>query len=52
MRRSRTPSALIAYLRIFPKVAKEIPSARPPVADDCDTYHFFLRPPYPPGCRR
>jgi len=35
--------AVIAYLRTLPPVKKKIPSARPPAADDCVVYSFFLR---------
>jgi mono/diheme cytochrome c family protein len=43
--------ALVAYLRTLPPVPKVVPSARPPAADDCETYSFFLRGGPEPGCR-
>jgi len=44
--------AVIAYLRTLPPVKKKIPSARPPAADDCATYSFFVRGEMAqPGCR-
>jgi len=46
--------ALIAYLRTLPAVRKVIPPPRPPSADDCEEYTFFLASAgevLPPGCR-
>jgi len=43
--------ALVAYLRTLPPVPKVVPSARPPAADDCETYSFFLLGSPEPGCR-
>jgi hypothetical protein len=34
--------AVIAYLRTLPPVKKAIPLPRPPAADDCAVYTFFL----------
>jgi hypothetical protein len=30
--------AIVAYLRLLPPVAHEVPSPRAPASDDCDTY--------------
>jgi len=35
--------AVVAYLRTLPPVKKAIPPPRPPAADDCAVYTFFLR---------
>jgi mono/diheme cytochrome c family protein len=44
--------AVIAYLRTLPPVRMKIPSARPPAADDCAIYSFYLRGDMThPGCR-
>jgi mono/diheme cytochrome c family protein len=44
--------AVIAYLRTLPPVRIKIPSARPPAADDCAIYSFYLRGDMThPGCR-
>jgi mono/diheme cytochrome c family protein len=42
--------ALIAYLRLLPPVARRIPSARPPAADDCEVYTFWIAESTTPGC--
>jgi mono/diheme cytochrome c family protein len=43
--------ALVAYLRAMPPVVRRIPPARPPAADDCATYTFWLGPSREAGCR-
>jgi mono/diheme cytochrome c family protein len=44
--------AVIAYLRTLPPVRMKIPSARPPAADDCAIYSFYVRGDMThPGCR-
>ena len=46
--------ALITYLRGLPPVRKELPGPRPPAADDCVEYTFFLSlsgEVLLPGCR-
>ncbi len=44
--------AVIAYLKTLPPVKKKIPSARPPAADDCAIYSFFVRLDQTrPGCQ-
>jgi hypothetical protein len=43
--------SVIAYLRTLPPVKRKIPSARPPAADDCAIYSFFVRNDIvQPGC--
>jgi mono/diheme cytochrome c family protein len=43
--------ALIAYLRTLPPVQRDIPPARPPAADDCLVYTFWVTESARPGCR-
>ena len=43
--------ALVAYLRTLPPVARQIPPARPPAADDCTVYTFWVAKSTVPGCR-
>jgi mono/diheme cytochrome c family protein len=43
--------SLIVYLRALPPVTRLVPSDRPPAADDCDTYTFWIVPSASPGCR-
>jgi mono/diheme cytochrome c family protein len=43
--------AIIAYVRVLPPVARTVPTARPPGADDCETYTFYLQKSDQPGCR-
>ncbi len=43
--------ALVAYLRALPPVKRQVPAARPPAADDCKTYTFWLRASAAAGCR-
>jgi mono/diheme cytochrome c family protein len=43
--------AVIAYVRLLPPVNRIVPSARPPSADDCETYTFYLDKSDQPGCR-
>ena len=42
--------AVIAYVRLLPPVNRTIPSARPPAADDCETYTFYLDKSDQAGC--
>jgi mono/diheme cytochrome c family protein len=35
--------AVVAFVRTLPPVRKAIPLPRPPAADDCEVYTFFLR---------
>ena len=43
--------ALVAYLRMLPPVTRQIPPARPPAADDCAVYTFWVAKSTVPGCR-
>ena len=43
--------ALVAYLRLLPPVVNQIAPARPPAADDCAVYTFFVAESRVPGCR-
>jgi mono/diheme cytochrome c family protein len=43
--------ALVAYLRMLPPVARQIPPARPPAPDDCAVYTFWVANSNVPGCR-
>jgi mono/diheme cytochrome c family protein len=43
--------AIIAYVRLLPPVNRIVPSARPPAADDCETYAFYIDKSDQPGCR-
>jgi mono/diheme cytochrome c family protein len=43
--------ALVAYMRTLPPVYRQIPPARPPAADDCAVYTFWVAPSTVPGCR-
>lgn len=43
--------ALIAFLRVLPPVRRAIPAARPPAADDCEVYTFWVDASSAPGCR-
>jgi mono/diheme cytochrome c family protein len=43
--------ALVAFLRVLPPVRREIPATRPPAADDCEVYTFWLDASSEPGCR-
>jgi mono/diheme cytochrome c family protein len=43
--------AVIAYVRLLPPVNRIVPSARPPAADDCETYAFYIDKSDQPGCR-
>jgi mono/diheme cytochrome c family protein len=42
--------AIIAYLRQLPPVRVKVPSDRPPAADDCTTYTFWISESHTPGC--
>jgi mono/diheme cytochrome c family protein len=43
--------ALIAFLRVLPPVRRAIPPTRPPAADDCEVYTFWVDASSEPGCR-
>jgi mono/diheme cytochrome c family protein len=43
--------AIIAYVRLLPPVSRAVPLPRPPAADDCETYTFYLDKSDQPGCR-
>jgi mono/diheme cytochrome c family protein len=43
--------ALIAYLRAMPPMRRMIPATRPPAADDCEVYTFWVDASSAPGCR-
>lgn len=43
--------ALIAYLHTLPPVTRDIPPTRPPAADDCAVYTFWVTHSATPGCR-
>ena len=43
--------AIIAYVRLLPPVNRVVPLPRPPAADDCETYTFYLGKSDQPGCR-
>jgi hypothetical protein len=34
--------AIIAYVRLLPPVNRMVPGPRPPAADDCQTYTFYV----------
>jgi mono/diheme cytochrome c family protein len=42
--------ALIAYLRVLPPVDNRVAAPRPPAADDCAVYTFWVTPSRQPGC--
>ena len=43
--------ALVIYLHTLPAVQQEIPPNRPPAADDCIVYTFWITQSVGPGCR-
>ena len=43
--------AVIAYVRLLPPVNFIVPVPRPPAADDCETYTFYIERNDQPGCR-
>jgi mono/diheme cytochrome c family protein len=43
--------AFIAYVRLLPPVNRAVPFPRPPAADDCEIYTFYLEKSDQPGCR-
>lgn len=42
--------SLVAYVRKIPAVRHQIPPARPPSADDCEIYTFWVSASNVPGC--
>ena len=42
--------AIIAYVRLLPAIDHAIPPTRPPSADDCETYTFWISDSDVPGC--
>jgi hypothetical protein len=42
--------SIVAYLRLMPPVADKVPANRPPAADDCKVYTFFVHKTREPGC--
>jgi mono/diheme cytochrome c family protein len=42
--------AIVAYVRLLPPVSRTVPLPRPPAADDCETYTFYLEKSDRPGC--
>jgi len=43
--------ALIAFLRALPPLHRAVPTPRPPAADDCEVYTFWVDRSTTPGCR-
>jgi mono/diheme cytochrome c family protein len=43
--------AIVTYVRLLPPVADVVPPPRPPAADDCEIYTFYLEKSHQPGCR-
>jgi cytochrome c oxidase cbb3-type subunit 2 len=43
--------SIVAYLRLMPPVAEKVPANRPPAADDCKVYTFWVHKTREPGCR-
>jgi hypothetical protein len=43
--------SVVSYLRRIPPVRHSVPPARPPSADDCEIYTFYLNQSTVPGCR-
>lgn len=43
--------ALLVYLRKLPAVRNPVPPVRPPAADDCAIYTFWVTPATTPGCK-
>ena len=43
--------AIVSYLRLLPPVNRIVPVPRPPAADDCEAYTFYLDKSDQPGCR-
>ncbi len=42
--------AIVAYVRLLPPVNYAVPLPRPPAADDCEIYTFYLEKSDQPGC--
>jgi len=43
--------AMIAFLRVLPPMRRVIPAPRPPAADECEVYTFWVAASATPGCR-
>jgi len=43
--------AIVTYVRLLPPVNRAVPLPRPPAADDCETYTYYLEKSDQPGCR-
>ena len=43
--------AIVAYVRVLPPVNRTVLIPRPPAANDCETYTFYLEKSNQPGCR-
>ena len=43
--------SIVAYLRLLPPVAEKVPPNRPPAADDCKVYTFWVHKTQEPGCK-
>jgi hypothetical protein len=42
--------AIVTYLRLLPPIERAIMPARPPAADDCAVYTFWISDSAVPGC--
>jgi mono/diheme cytochrome c family protein len=43
--------AIVAYVKLLPPVDRIVPDPRPPAANDCELYTFYLEKSDQPGCR-
>jgi hypothetical protein len=43
--------AVVAYVRLLPPVNRTVPMPRPPAANDCETYTFYIDKSDQAGCR-
>jgi hypothetical protein len=43
--------AIVAYVKLLPPVNRAVPNPRPPAANDCELYTFYLEKSDQPGCR-
>ncbi|HKN30745.1 MAG TPA: c-type cytochrome [Roseiarcus sp.] len=43
--------SIVAYVRLLPPVAEKVPANRPPSADDCKVYTFWVHKTREPGCK-